>query len=315
MSQKISTKEAVQAGGVVGGARRFALPRSLRDAATGYAFVLPALLVYLFFVVYPFFNTIYLSLTKWDGAQPVKEFVGLANYQALIADSRLWGALSHNLIWVILGTVTPIAIGLFLGLLLWHGVRGMVFFRIVYFLPVVLAPVAVGIIWTWIYNPQFGPINTVLKEVGLGFLAKGWLGDPDVALPALIAAGVWGYFGFCFVVIMAGLQNVDMNQIDAALVDGANAWQRLIYVIIPELRQVLTMITAFTLILGVNVFDIVWITTRGGPGRATQVIATFTYTTAFRQSYVGYGAALAVVMALVSLVASFIFITIRERGE
>ena len=236
MSQEISTKEAVQAGGVVGGARRFALPRSLRDAASGYAFVLPALLVYLFFVVYPFFYTIYLSLIKWDGAQPVKEFVGLTNYQALMADSRLWGALSHNLIWVILGTVTLIAIGLFLGVLLWHGVRGMVFFRIAYFLPVVLSPVAVGIIWTWIYNPQFGPINMVLKEVGLGFLAKGWLGDPDVALPALIVAGVWGYFGFCFVVIMAGLQNVNMNQIDAALVDGANAWQRLIYVIIPELR-------------------------------------------------------------------------------
>ena len=104
---------------------------------------------------------------------------------------------------------------------------------------------------------------------------------------------------------MAGLQNIDMDQIDAALVDGANGWQRLWYIIIPGLRHVLTMITTFTLILGVNVFDIVWITTRGGPGRATHVIATFTYTTAFRESYVGYGSALAIVMALVSLVAVF----------
>ena len=144
----------------------------------------------------------------------------------LFADPRrLWSALSHNLIWIVLGTVTPVAIGLFLGVLLWRGVRGMVFFRTVYFLPVVLAPVAVGIIWKWMYNPQFGPINSTLRAVGLDVLAKGWLGDPYLALPAIILAGVWGYFGFCFVVIMAGLQNIDMEQIDAALVDGANGPQ------------------------------------------------------------------------------------------
>jgi ABC-type sugar transport system permease subunit len=299
---------------VTDGIRQFLANRKLRDYATAYAFVLPALAIYVFFVVYPFFGTIYLSLTKWDGAKPVKEFVALLNYQELVADSRLWSALSHNLIWIILGTVAPVAIGLLLGVLLWRGVRGMVFFRTVYFLPVVLAPVAVGIIWKWMYNPRFGPINVTLKALGLDFLAKGWMGDPYVALPALIFAGIWGYFGFCFVVIMAGLQNIDMEQIDAALVDGANGLQRLWYIIIPGLRHVLTMITAFTLILGVNVFDIVWITTRGGPARATHVIATFTYNTAFRESYVGYGAALAIVMGLVSLVVSFIFISIRERG-
>lgn len=294
--------------------RQFFANRKLRDYATGYAFVIPALVMYVIFVVYPFFYTIYLSLTKWDGAKPVKEFVGFLNYERLFADPRLWSALSHNLIWIVLGTATPVAIGLFLGVLLWRGARGMVFFRTVYFLPVVLAPVAVGIIWKWMYNPQFGPINVTLEALGLDFLAKGWLGDPTVALPALIFAGVWGYFGFCFVVIMAGLQNIDMEQIDAALVDGANGPQRLWYIIIPGLRHVLTMITAFTLILGVNVFDIVWITTRGGPGRATHVIATYTYNTAFRESYVGYGSALAIVMGLVSLVVSFIYISIRERG-
>ena len=294
--------------------RQFFANRKLRDYATGYAFVIPALVMYIIFVVYPFFYTIYLSLTKWDGAKPVKEFVGFLNYEKLFADPRLWSALSHNFIWIILGTVTPVAIGLFLGVLLWRGVRGMVFFRTVYFLPVVLAPVAVGIIWKWMYNPQFGPINSTLRAVGLDVLAKGWLGDPYLALPAIILAGVWGYFCFCFVVIMAGLQNIDMEQIDAALVDGANGLQRLWYIIIPGLRHVLTMITAFTLILGVNVFDIIWITTRGGPGRATHVIATYTYNTAFRESYVGYGSALAIVMGLVSLVLSFIFISIRERG-
>ena len=176
------------------GIRQFLAKRKLRDYATGYAFVLPALAIYVFFVVYPFFYTIYLSLTKWDGAKPVKEFVGLLNYQELAADSRLWSALSHNFIWILLGTVAPVAIGLFLGVLLWRGVRGMVFFRTVYFLPVVLAPVAVGIIWKWMYNPRFGPINVTLKSLGLDFLAKGWMGDPYVALPALIFARRLGLF-------------------------------------------------------------------------------------------------------------------------
>jgi ABC-type sugar transport system permease subunit len=316
MSQEISRKEVVQAGGVVGGVRRFALSKKVREAVSGYAiFVLPALAIYLFFIVYPFFYTIYLSLTSWDGAKPVKEFVGLGNFQALISDSRLWEALSHNLIWIVLGTLAPVAIGLGLGVLLWSGARGTTFFRTVYFMPVVLSPVVVGFIWLRMYNPRSGPINSILEGVGLDFLAKVWLGDPVFALPALIAAGVWGYFGFCFVVIMAGLQNVDMELIDAALVDGAGPWQRLIHVIIPELRNVLTMVTAFTLILGVNVFDVVWVTTKGGPGRATQVLATYTYTTGFRESAVGYGSALALVSAILGLVVSYIFIRVRERGE
>jgi ABC-type sugar transport system permease subunit len=277
--------------------------------------VLPSLLLYVIFVVYPFLVSIYYSVTDWDGAQPVKQFVGLANYQALLTDELMWQSLWHNLIWVIIGTLAPIVIGLLLGVLLWTGAKGRIVFRTVYFLPVVLAEVVVGIIWNWIYHPLFGALNTSLRAVGLDSLARGWLGDPQTALMALLVTAIWGYYGFCFVIIMAGLQNVDVDLVEAATIDGANGWQRFINVIVPQLSHVLTMITAYTLIGGFSVFGIVFVMTQGGPGTATQVIATYTYRMAFQQSEVGYGAALSMVMTVLSLIASYIFIRLRERQE
>jgi len=289
--------------------------RARRKAAAGWLFVLPALLLYLFFVIYPFLTSIYYSLTDWDGAQPVKQFIGLGNYQALLSDTLMWQALWHNVIWVIIGTIAPIVIGLLLGVLLWTGTRGRVIFRTVYFIPVVLAEVVVAIIWNWIYHPLFGALNQMLRGVGLDSLARGWLGDPNTALPALLVTAIWGYYGFCFVIIMAGLQNVDVDLVEAATIDGANGWQRFVHIIVPQLSHVLTMITALTLIGGFNVFGIVFVMTQGGPGTATQVIATYTYRKAFQMSELGYGAALSMVMTIVSLIASYIFIRLRERQE
>lgn len=294
---------------------RAGVHRKSRQALVGYAFVLPAFLLYLFFVIQPFLTSVYYSLTDWDGAQPVKRFVGLQNYQELLFDDLLWQALYHNLIWVIVGTISPIVIALLLGVLLWGRVRGRLIFRTVYFVPVVLSEVVVAIVWNWIYHPLFGVVNTVLRAIGLGDWARGWLGDPTWALPALLVTAIWSYYGFCFVIIMAGLQNVNMDLVEAATIDGANYWQRFRYVIIPELRHVLTMITTYTLIGGFNVFGIVFVMTQGGPGTATQVIATYTYRKAFQEASMGYGAALSMVMTLLSLAAAYLFLRLRERSE
>ena len=290
-------------------------PRAKRKAVAGWVFVAPAILIYAFFFIQPFFYSIYYSLTDWNGADPVKQFVGLGNYIKLAGDSLLWQALGHNLIWVIIGTVSPIAIGLLLGVLIWTGALGRVLFRTIYFLPVVLSEVVVAIIWNWIYHPLFGAVNQILRGIGLDHLARGWLGDPQTALLALLMTAIWSYYGFCFVIIMAGLQNVDISLVEAATIDGANGWQRFIHVIVPQLSHVLTMITAFTLIGGFNVFGIVFVMTQGGPGTATQVIATYTYRKAFQESQVGYGAALSMVITILSLVTSYVFIRLRERQE
>lgn len=297
------------------GTRETSTRRSARKATIGFVFVLPALLLYGFFFIYPFIVSIYYSLTDWDGAQPIKEFIGLANYRALLSDSLLWESLYHNLIWVVLGTAAPIAIGLLLGVLLWSGARGTTLFRTVYFLPFILSQVVVAIIWNWIYHPLWGPLNISLRAVGLDSLARGWLGDPAWALLAVIIVAVWAYFGFTFVVIIAGLQDVSKELVEAATLDGANPWQRFVHVIVPQLRHVLTMITAFTLIGGFNVFDIIFVMTQGGPGTATQVIGTYTYRKAFEQGDIGYGSALSMVMTVITLIASYIFIRLRERGN
>jgi len=254
-------------------------------------------------------------MTDWDGAQAIKTFTGIDNYARLLKDPLMWLSLGHNMIWIAFGTLTPVVVGLVLATLVSSGVHGMVVFRTVYFMPVVMAQVVVAIIWSWIYHPLFGPINTVLHAIGLGNIARGWLGDLDWALYALLIAALWAYFGFCFVILLAALQSIDLTVHDAAKIDGANAWQRFIYITVPQLAPVLTMLTAYTLIGGFNVFDIVFIMTRGGPANATEVLATYTYQMAFKQSQVGYGAALTMVTTVLSLIASYLFITLRERND
>lgn len=243
----------------------------------GILFLLPAIVLYIVFMVYPFFQSIYLSMTSWDGAQQVKQFVGLDNYVTLVQDPVVWTSLQHNVTWVVIGTIVPIVIGLFLAVLVSHRPRGFLLFRTIYFMPQVLPSVIIAIIWGWVYNPFFGILNQALTTVGLSGLTRSWLGDPSVALYAVLGTAVWGGIGFVFVVVLAGLQNVSVDLLDAATVDGANAWQRFWYVTLPELSHVLTMLIVLSLIGGFSAFDTVFILTQGGPNNATQLIATYAY--------------------------------------
>jgi raffinose/stachyose/melibiose transport system permease protein len=282
----------------------------------GLLFTLPALAIYAAFFLYPFAGSIALSFTDWDGVSAARRFVGLSNYGRLARDPLVWLSLRHNLVWVLIGTAAPIAIGLLLAVLLWSGrTRGQVVFRTAYFMPVVLSPVVVGIIWGWIYSPIFGILNRALRAVGLASVARGWLGDPTWALYAVLATAVWNYFGFCFVILFAGLQNADLELFDASKIDGAGAWRRLVSVILPQLQSVLTMATVYTLIGGFNVFDIVFVMTGGGPANLTELIATYTYKKSFMQNQVGYGASLTMLMTLLSLAVSAVFLRLRDRGQ
>jgi ABC-type sugar transport system permease subunit len=282
----------------------------------GYLFILPAVLLYAIFFIYPFADAIYLSLTDWNGVDPQKTFVGLNNYIRMVKDQLMWLSLSRNAIWVIIGTVVPIAIALILAVLLGgRKTKGRLFFRTVYFMPVVLSSVVVGIIWGWVYNPVFGMLNRVLGAIGLGSLSRGWLGDPNLAIYMVLIAAIWSYLGFCVVILLAGLQNVNLELYDAARCDGANSLQQLIHVTIPQLYHVLTMIGVYSMINGFHVFDIVFVMTRGGPANSTEVIATYTYKQGFQLNSLGYGSALGMVLALLSLITSYIFIKFRERSE
>jgi ABC-type sugar transport system permease subunit len=281
----------------------------------GYLFILPAFLLYVVFMIYPFLYSIYLSFTDWNGATPVKDFVGLENYRNLFDDELLWTALKHNLIWVVIGTIGPMVIGLLLAVLLWRQPRGFTLFRTIYFMPQVLSPVVIAIVWGWIYNPIFGLLNQALDRVGLESVSRGWLGDPDVALYAVLIAAIWAETGFVFVVFLAGLQNVSRDLLEAATLDGANAWRRFKDVTVPQLSNVINVVTALLLIGGFSVFDIIFVMTAGGPANSTEVIATYTYTEAFTQNRIGYSQTLSLIMTVISLVASVVFLRLRERRE
>jgi raffinose/stachyose/melibiose transport system permease protein len=288
-------------------------PRSPVEARqrAGLWFVLPALGVYLLFFGLPFVATIWLSFTQWSGVG-APDFTGAANYARLAEDEAMWAALGNNMIWVVIGTAMPVAVGLVLAVMLWSDARGSVVYRAIYFLPVVLSPVVIGIIWGWIYNPLFGLLNTALRGVGLGGWAIGWLGEPETALYAVLVTAIWSYFGFCIVVLFAGLQKVDPELVAAARVDGAGARQRFWHVIVPQIRPVLTMVIVYTVIGGLNVFDVVWVMTSGGPNNASEVIATYTYEVAFRGNEYGYGATLSMVMSVVALLAAWVAMRLRR---
>jgi raffinose/stachyose/melibiose transport system permease protein len=275
--------------------------------------VAPALLIYLVFMIYPFLNTIYLSFTNWNGIAPQKEWVGLSNYVRISGEGAALKAFANNIIWVVLGTIAPVVLGLFEALLVWSGARASLLFRTLFFLPFVLPLVVVGIVWQWIYHPLFGIVNTVLDGVGLEGLSRGWLADPHTALYAVLIAAIWGQTGFCFLILHASLQNVDMSTVEAAMIDGANWFQRARSIIIPQIGPQITMVTAVTLIGGFAVFDIIYVMTGGGPGNASEVLATYTYTTAFQQNQAGYGSALAMLITVLSLVSAVVFVRLRER--
>lgn len=289
-------------------------PVERQGARIALLFVLPGLAIYAIFMLYPFVNSIWYSLTDWNGATTSQHFVGIDNYVEMFQDSLLWQGLRNNFIWVVIGTISPVVIGLLLALILWSNVRGSLAFRALYFLPFILPTVVVSIVWIWIYHPLYGILPKVFDALGLQALATGWLGDPSFALIAVLIAAIWATFGFVVMVLYAGLQAVNIELVEAAMLDGANWWQRARYIVIPQIAPVLTMVTAVTLIGGFSVFDFILVMTGGGPGTATEVLGTVTYKEAFGLNRVGYGASISMLITLLSLVSAIVFVRVRERG-
>lgn len=278
----------------------------------GYAFIAPAAVVYLIFVLYPLARSAYLSFTEWDGAA-APEFTGLANWRRLFGDDLFWKALGHNAIWVVLGTAAAMTISLLLATLVWNRPHGFTVFRTVYFMPQILPVIIVGIVWSWIYNPSFGILNRVLDGIGLDSWSRGWLGDPSFALYAVLLAAVWSSVGLAFVIFSAALQNVDIELLDAAKVDGANAWERVRHVVIPQLTNAVTLVAVLLLVHGFQAFDLVWVMTRGGPDNSTELLATYTYKKAFMENEAGYAATLSLVLTVISLAVAVATVRARER--
>jgi raffinose/stachyose/melibiose transport system permease protein len=271
------------------------------QARLGALLVTPLVLMVAVFFLIPLGSAIYFALVDFHGFEVNPPFVGLGNFAELAGDPALLPAFRNNVVWILVGTAAPLAIGLLVALLLWNVRRGTTFYRVAFFLPYVLPATAIGVVWSWIYDPLRGWLNEILSLVGLGSFTTGWLGNPDTALAAVLATAVWTSTGFVMVIFLAALRNVDVELIDAATIDGANARQRLRYVILPQIMPVFLMVTTITLIGGFSVFEIVFVMTGGGPAGATEVLGTYAYRSAFQLNRMSYGTALALGIAVLAV--------------
>ena len=295
-----SAKESRRRGRRPGRAGVSAVTRR-QQARLGVLLVAPAVALMLVFLVFPVLNSVYYVFVDFDGLDTTPPFVGLGNLTELAQDPQMWAAARNNLVWIVVGTVGPLVLGLGLALLMWGVRRGSTFYRVVFFLPYVLPQVAVGVVWGWIYAPTRGWLNRGLEAVGLDGLTRGWLGDPGTALYAVLGTAVWTATGFVFVIILSALRNVDNAQVEAATLDGAGYLQRLRHVVLPQIMPVFLMVTALTLIGGFAVFDIVFVMTGGGPANATEVLGTYAYSNAFQLSRISYGTTLALVVTALAV--------------
>ncbi|MFP4230551.1 MAG: carbohydrate ABC transporter permease [Spirochaetaceae bacterium] len=285
-----------------------------RTTLTPYLFLAVPVIIYLIWVIGPMIYSFYLSLTNWDGFSDPR-FTGLANFRRLFGDSVFYISLWNNLEWIVVFMTVPIVTGLFLAMILNRDIPGAKMLKAGFFAPMVLSLVVTGLVWSWLYNPRFGLINNVLRMIGLGSFARGWLSDPDVVMEAIIAVAVWRQVGYVMVLYLAGLQSVDINLIDAAEVDGAGAMQRFFHVILPQLAPVTVVVVVINIIDSLRAFDLVSVMTRGGPYNSSSVLANFMYIEAFNNYRMGYGAAISVVLFLISLVFIMFYLTRIAREE
>jgi len=258
-------------------------------------------------VIGPMLYTFYLSLTNWDGVSSA-QFVGISNYIRLFKDPIFHIALLNNLKWLVSLITVPVIMGLGLAMALNSSIPGARIFKAAFFMPYVLSFIIVGMIFGWMYHPAGGLINNTLHAIGLDWLAVGWLSSPKLATWCIIAAAVWRQVGYVMVLYLAGLQSIDSSLVDAAKVDGCSSWQLFRRIIFPLLAPITVIIMTISIIDSLRSFDLVFIMTRGGPANSTSVLANFMYIEAFNNYKMGYGAAIAVIMFIITAVFIFIYL-------
>jgi raffinose/stachyose/melibiose transport system permease protein len=271
--------------------------------------------VYGWFFLLPLARLIQYSFLSWDGASE-KKWIGLQNYRDLAHDPLFWQAFRHNIVWMLAGITVPTVVGLALAtLLVRQPMHGRTFYRAVFFMPQVLASVVVAVIWQWIYSPSFGALNAIMRGVGLDQFQEGWLGSTTWALPAVFVAWAWTAYGFSMVIFIAALQSIDEEYFEAAKVDGASRVQQLKHVLLPFVRRPTAVVILINAIGALQVFDLVFVMTTGGPANATLVLSLYLYQNVFSILKVGYGAANAVILGLAIVLASMLFLRLRGLAE
>ena len=276
----------------------------------------PPLAVFGVLVVWPLFSSFYYSFTNWNGFSATYAYVGFANFAKIFTDRLFLNAITNTMIWMAAALVLPTGLGLALALLIDSRVPGGSLFKTVFYLPICLSAVVVGQIWVWIYQPDWGLLNTVLAHVTGEPQNHAWLARPGTALYSVIAAWSWQQTGLAMVIFLAGLTAIPTDLLEASQIEGANAWQRFRYVVLPLLRPATVIVLALNVINSLKGFDILYIMTGGGPFNSSDTLAMHMYNESFRKYLMGYGAAIAVVLFLIALVIIFFYFRqLKKVGE
>ncbi|MCX5068957.1 sugar ABC transporter permease [Micromonospora lupini] len=287
--------------------------RSARLSPLLVAFVLVPFAVESVWVFWPALQGFWFSLTRWDGMSP-PAFVGTDNYVELAGDATFRGALVNTVIWLVLFGGLSVLGGFGMALVLQKERRGVGFYRAALFTPVVFSLVVTALVWRVFYQPD-GVADTILRAVGLESLIRPWLADPQTALYAVILPALWRQIGYVMVLFLAGLKAIDPALHEAARMDGANSWQRLRHVTIPQLKGVNAVVLSVIVIDSLRSFDIVWSLTRGGPYHSSELLSTYMYSTAFQSLRLGYASAIAVVIFVLALAVILGYLVRAFREE
>lgn len=277
------------------------------QVATIAGFLLPAAIIYVGLVLLPVAQAVYYSFHRWNGLGPIGNFNGLSNYARALGDDAFVGALGHNLQLVAMSLAIQLPLSLGLALLIREIRWGRAMFRTIFFLPFVLSEVVTGVIWTFVYRPQGGLINALLKLFSPEMKETALLADPKTVLYALFVVITWKFFGYHMILYIAGLQNIPHEIEEAAAIDGCSRLQALRYVTIPLLGPTIRLSVYLSVLGSLQFFDLIWVMTTGGPVGASDTMATYLYKYGFQRFLLGYGSAVAVILFLICFGFSLVY--------
>ncbi|POG54160.1 carbohydrate ABC transporter permease [Haloferax marisrubri] len=284
------------------------------DISVGVWFVLPTLLIMGVILIYPLVRTVWLSFHVAQGSQYV--WVGLQNYIDVLESDWLGGVIFNTVLWTGLTVGLQFAVGIAAAMLLNTKFRGRAFVRGLWLVPWVTPGIVAALVWKWMYHPQFGVLNRFLTDIGLTDSYIAWLSNPDLAIFAIILAGVWKGFPFSMIMYLAGLQSINQDLYRAAHIDGAPWYARFWHVTLPQLRPVLKVTILLTTIWTFNYFVLVFAMTGGGPAGSTDILPNKVYTLAFNEFQFGLSSALAIIMFLILMVFMVFYVrALKQQGE
>lgn len=285
----------------------------IKSSLPGLLFLAPAVILFALFVVYPIVYNVQSSLLEWDGVN-AGIFVGLENYVQLFQDPVFHTTLRNSAFWIPLTIVPQAVIGLFLALALNQKIAGSTVYRALFFLPAILSPIVVGIVWQRIMDPFNGVLTSIGNATDIGWLGSNFLANPDTAIFAVIFVNVWMWTGFSMLFYLAGLQLIDSSLLEAAKVDGASWWQSITRIVFPLLKHTHLSLLMLGIIGSLKTFELVYVLTQGGPNHASEMLPTYAFQQAFQLQSVGYASAISVVLIVVAVAASLSMVRVFGAG-